>query len=38
MYEMEERKQTYEDARKIYMTKIIVKEFGNMENTTRGWP
>ena len=28
MYEMGERKQTYEDARKMHMTEILVKEFG----------
>ena len=36
MYEMWKRKQIYEDAKKMYRTKIIVKKFGKMEKTTFG--
>ena len=36
MYEMWKRKQIYEDAKKMYRTKILVKKFGKMEKTTFG--
>ena len=37
MYEMWKRMQIYEDAKKMYRTKIIVKKkFGKMEQTTFG--
>ena len=34
MYEMWKRKQINQDARKTLRTKIIVKRFGTMEETT----
>ena len=36
VYEMRERNQIYEDAQKMYTTKIPVKKFGKMEKTTFG--
>ena len=36
MYEMWKRKRIYEDARKMYRTKILVKKLGNLEKTTFG--
>ena len=36
MYEMWKRKQIYEDAKKMYRTKIIFKKIGKMEKTTFG--
>ena len=34
MYGMWKRKQIHEDARKMYWTKNIVKQFGNMEKAS----
>ena len=36
MYEMRKRKQIREDARKMYWTKIFVKQFGKMVKAPSG--
>ena len=38
MYEMWKRKQTHEDARKMYRAKILVKRFGKMVKAPFGRP
>ena len=38
MFEMWKRKQTHEDARKMYRTKSPDKKLGKLEKTTVGTP